>query len=93
MFVVHWGSCTWPNGCNCVEKYGRHPLVRDDEKDMTPEEFAEHWTRRSREMGREHDTWGVVQGQVIKTNWEHKGFEPAIVDGEIVMVPISEEKS
>lgn len=70
--VVHYGGCTWPNGCDCVEKHGKFPKVLDEEKDLAPEAFAKNWNRRSREMGREHDTWGVVDGQVVKTYWEGK---------------------
>jgi hypothetical protein len=67
--------------------YGCFPKVLDDEKDLSPEEFAKHWTQRSRDMGREFDTWGVVNGQVVKTNWEHKDWTLQIVDDKVVHIP------
>jgi hypothetical protein len=86
-FIVHWGGCPWPKGeCDCISRMGRWPKIREDEQDFTPEQFAENWNRRSREMGRTDDTWGVVDGQVVKTGWEGKGYSWKIVDNVVVRV-------
>lgn len=45
-------------------------LMPEEEK-MTLEELAVHWTKRSKEMGRE-DRWDVVDGFFVKVHWEGK---------------------
>lgn len=69
--IVHWGGCTWPQGCTCVENHGRYPKLQDREKTLEPEELVEYWNDYAAKMGRS-DTWAVVEGQVVKINWGKK---------------------
>lgn len=82
MLVVHQGGCPWPKkDCICLETYGRYAKLVKDEPNLTPEQLVEKWN----ELDPEHK-WGVIKGQVVKTDWPNKGYRWELIDGEIVRV-------